>query len=408
MTAGKPRIGRYANAYGVANWHREPPAGTGTESLLLPTPDRGVAQARLYARGGEDTAVLIMHPRGDFFHHYLVPGLVEAGYAVMCGASRWLNNDAMLVHERLLLDVAECVKALRARYDRVVLCGNSGGGSLMTFYSAQAAAPEDERLTDTAAGDPLRLGDFDLPQADALVYVGAHVGEGHFLMGAIDPSVTDDADALSCDPDLDIYDPRNGFAPPPKETRYEPEFLARYRQAQRDRVARLDEQARELVRVRREAKARFAETGAAADRRASIATRFLVVYRTDADPRYVDLSLDPSDRDYGSLWGGRPDLINYGAVGFGRVVSPEAWLSTWSGLSSRADIARTGPQVALPALVVGYRADNGIFPSETDLIASSLAGPVTRHDVDGDHYGFPAAKGREQAAAVVAGWLRTH
>ncbi len=49
--------------------------------------------------------------------------------------------------------------------------------------------------------------------------------------------------------------------------------------------------------------------------------------------------LDPSDRAYGSLWGTRPDWINYGAVGFGRVVSPEAWLSTWSALSSNATVA---------------------------------------------------------------------
>jgi len=44
--------------------------------------------------------------------------------------------------------------------------------------------------------------------------------------------------------------------------------------------------------------------------------------------------------------GTRPDWINYGAVGFGRVVSPEAWLSTWSGLSSRAEIPTTGARTA--------------------------------------------------------------
>ena len=56
----------------------------------------------------------------------------------------------------------------------------------------------------------------------------------------------------------------------------------------------------------------------------------------------MDLSIDPSKRGYGSLWGVRPDWINYGAVGFGRMVAPEAWLSTWSALASRAEISETG------------------------------------------------------------------
>jgi hypothetical protein len=133
----------------------------------------------------------------------------------------------------------------------------------------------------------------------------------------------------------------------------------------------------------------------------------MLVYRTDADPRCVDLSLDPSDRDYGSLWGVRPDWINYGAVGFGRVVAPEAWLSTWSGLASRAEIARTGRRMTLPALVIGYTGDNCIFPSDTEEIADALGGKdVTRLDFRADHYGFPSERGRIPAVAAIADWLR--
>ncbi len=78
--------------------------------------------------------------------------------------SRWLNNDATLIHEQVLLDVAAGARrGLRDRYDRVVLCGNSGGASLFTFYLHQALAPEGARLTDTAAGDPFDLNRFELP-----------------------------------------------------------------------------------------------------------------------------------------------------------------------------------------------------------------------------------------------------
>jgi hypothetical protein len=45
-------------------------------------------------------------------------------------------------------------------------------------------------------------------------------------------------------------------------------------------------------------------------------------HRTDADLRSVDLSIDPNDRPYGSLVGHRPDLTNYGLLGFGRLSTP--------------------------------------------------------------------------------------
>jgi hypothetical protein len=408
------RIGRYDNPYAVAEWSRPPPSGTTCEPLVLETADRAIAGGWLYARGGEDTAVVVVHPRANFSHHYIVPGLVEAGIAVLCLNTRWLNNDATLLHEVVLLDVAAGLAALSERYDRVVLCGNSGGGSLLTLYVQQSLAADGARLSDTAAGDRFDLNQFELPGADAMVYLAAHVGEGHYLLHAIDASLTDEHDPVSCDPALDLYHPANGFVEPPGETRYTAEFVARYRAGQRSRVERIDALARERVERRRAARAGWGRTGSVADRRRAIATDFLTVYRTDADPRFIDLSLDPSPRTVGSLWGIRPDWINYGAVGFGRIVSPEAWLSTWSGLSSRATIEHTGPGMTLPALVVSYSGDHGIFPSDTQLIASSLGAPrVDRVEIDADHYGFsaspspaPAPSGRDDAVAAIADWIR--
>jgi hypothetical protein len=401
------RIGRYDNPYRVATWHRDPPAGTECTALVLDTQDRALAQGWLYARGGESTVAVLMHPRADFSHHYVTPGLLDAGIAVLNVNSRWLNNDATLIHEQVLLDVAAGIGAVRDRYERVVLVGNSGGASLFTFYVHQAHAPAGGRLIRTAAGDGFDLNRFDLPGADAMVYLAGHAGEGHYLLHAIDPSVTDESDPLACDPDLDLYDARNGFVEPPDEPRYATAFLDRYRAAQRARVERIDARARALVAARRDARDSWASgTGTIRDRRAAIATTFLTVYRTDADPRAVDRSLDPSERDYGSIWGHRPDWINYGAVGFGRVVSPEAWLSTWSGLSSQAEIAITGSRMTLPAFQVVYAADNCIYPTDDALIAASLATDrLERVTVAGDHYGFPAETGRDAATRLVAEWI---
>jgi hypothetical protein len=405
--AARPRIGRYPNPYLTVEWHRDPPSDAGCEPVRVETEDRALSGGWLYRRGGEETVVCLMHPRADFSRHYAVPALLEGGFAVFCQNSRWLGNDATLIHEHVLLDVAAGVAAMRSRFERVVLCGNSGGGSLYTFYLSQALAPEGERLGQTAAGDRFDLNRFDLPSADAMVYLAAHAGEGHFLLRAIDPSVVEESDPDSCDPSLDMYDPANGFAEPPAESRYSPEFLERYRTAQRARVERLDAIARERVARKHAARERVRSGGGAPDTRTAISTPYLVIYRTEADPRYTDPSLDPSDRDYGSLFSRRPDLFNYGPVGFARVVTPEAWLSTWSGLTSHAEIVQTGPRMILPALLVSYTGDNCIFPSDSELIASSLGTrDLTRVRVEGDHYGYPAETGREPALAAVVDWLR--
>jgi pimeloyl-ACP methyl ester carboxylesterase len=145
-------------------------------------------------------------------------------------------------------------------------------------------------------------------------------------------------------------------------------------------------------------------------RRAALAPAFVTVHRTDADPRTVDLSIDPSKRDYGSIFGRRPDVTNFGAVGFGRLTTPDAWLSTWSGLSSRAALRLTAPEIEVPTLIVNYTADNSVFPSDVTAIEAALATEDrSRVDVDADHYGFAAGTETRVAAAAetISEWLST-
>jgi hypothetical protein len=411
------RIGRYENPYRSVEFLDEPPAGVTVEVLGLETADHAYSHGLLWLPPGARpaTVMVLMHPRADFLRHYAVPGLLRAGYAVCTQNSRWVGNDSMLVHERVLLDVAAGVARLRERgFTRVVLIGNSGGGSLYTFYVAQAHAAAGTRVTDTAAGDPFDLNRFTMPRVDGIGYLAAHPGEGLFLLSAIDPSVVDEHDPVACAAALDMYDPANGFRPPPGPSRYDAGFLERYRHGQRERVARIDAEARRLVARRRAARGRARED--VADVRAwreATAVEFLTVYRTEADPRYTDPQLDPSARDYGSLFGFRPDLINYGPFGFGRLLTPDAWLSTWSGLSSRAAIPRNGAGVDVPALVVQYSADHCVFPTEArQILASLLTEDKSLREIPGDHYGHaaPGAEepGRPAAIAALVEWARSH
>ena len=54
----------------------------------------------------------------------------------------------------------------------------------------------------------------------------------------------------------------------------------------------------------------------------------------------------------------------YGKVlGFARVVTLQGWLSTWSGLSSNAEIAKTGPGMTEPAVVINAGRDLDVYPN---------------------------------------------
>ena len=99
----------------------------------------------------------------------------------------------------------------------------------------------------------------------------------------------------------------------------------------------------------------------------------MVVYRTMANPACVDASLDPSPRDYGSLLSERPDLMNYAALGLARTVTPRAWLSTWSGLSSNADLVANVARITEPTLIVHAERDREIRPTDATLVLEACA-----------------------------------
>src|SRR5207245_7685829 len=67
------------------------------------------------------------------------------------------------------------------------------------------------------------------------------------MQGLIDPAVVDEHAPLLTDRTLDMFNPDNGYEPVPLPSHYSPEFLTRYREAQRARVARLDALARTHV-----------------------------------------------------------------------------------------------------------------------------------------------------------------
>ena len=250
-----------------------------------------------------------------------------------------------------------------------------------------------------------------MPVADGIVFVSPHPGQGQILLKCIDPSVADETNALSVVQALDFLDPANGYRDGPEGSRYSADFVKRFREAQSDRVTRLDSAARSMIEERLSARKQAKISGVPAERRKGAHTSVMTIWRTDADLRCWDPSIDPSDRKLGSVWGKDPFATNYGAVGFARFCTPEAWLSTWSGHSSRANLFATASAVQQPCLLIDYTGDNTVFPADCARIFEAIGtSQKIRQRFRGDHHGRALEKdevpGRVEAAKAIVRWVQ--
>ncbi len=348
-------------------------------------------------------AILVTHPRVDFTRHYCIPDFVAAGFACLGLNGRCFNNDTQAIHEQLILDVNAGVEFLKKRgAQKVILFGNSGGGSLSAMFQAQAQLPQGKRLAYTPAGDATKLNDIEMHPADALILVSAHKGQGLILNECIDPSVIDEDNPLLTNANLDMYNSENGFVLPPEQSRYSEAFITRYRAAQLERVEKLDNLAKQFIEDALQAEQAYKQASQLSlneqhllGRQAAF-EKVMVIYRTMANLHYADHSIDPSPRCYGSLLSDRPDLMNMQYMGFARVLSPRAWLSTWSGISSNANLPKNLAELSFPVLVVNAKKDREIYPHDAKTIWNSVkAEDKTFWEFEAEHY-FEAEFGAKE------------
>lgn len=313
---------------------------------------------------GARCAAIVIHPTSNFHAHYLLEPLAQRGIATLGLNTRYAGNDTVLILERAIQDVGAGVKWLRSQgIDRVLLIGNSGGGALVSFYQAQAEKPD---ITHTPAGDPIEQLPEDMPPANGIALSAAHLGRSRIFETWIDPSLIDELDLFGTDPSLDMFNPNNG---PP----YSQDFMAKYRAAQKQRIARItawvDAKLRQL-RALPEGPRDMA----------------FIIHRTLADPRNLDPTLDPNGRVPGmTIWGPARQL-NYAANSMGRYTSLTGFLSQWSP-RSRGDGPGNVARTRVPVLLFEHMADASTFPSENDIWAAAAGSRIQRHRLDGaDHY----------------------
>ena len=327
------------------------------------------------------TAFIATHYNVDFSEHYLADHLAARGFGFLGWNTRFRGAEAYFLLDHALAEIAVGMRWLREQgIERIVLLGNSGGGSLMSAYHSQSR----ELTIAPARGLRLAPGVDDLPKADLFVFLAAHPGRPEILTDWMDPSVVDESDPTSRNPELDMFDPANG---PP----YSEEFLTRYRSAQRARNDRLTEWCRD----------RLDELG-----RAGVGDQLFVMRRTWADPRFVDPTIDPSARRTPWCYLGDPAKANRGVFGIGTVSTLRTWLNMWSLEDSEC---RGAPHLAvldLPTLLIQPDADNGVFPSQAQEIFDAIAATDKEFvTMPGDHYFSEEPEHRPAVADRIVEWL---
>ncbi|MDA0977217.1 MAG: alpha/beta hydrolase [Proteobacteria bacterium] len=327
-------------------------------------------------------ALIATHYNVDFSEHYLGEYMAARGYGFLGWNTRFRGLEHFFMLEHALVDIGQGVKWLRevAGVEKVVILGNSGGGSLMAAYQSQAKGI----TMKPTPGLELPRALEDIEPADLYISLCAHGGRPEVLTDWFDPSITDEKDPTSIDPSLNMYDEANG---PP----YSDAFIEKYRAAQKARNHRITDWCYEELE-------RLAKHG--------MTDRAFNMYRTWADLRLMDPAIDANKRKPRWCYAGDPKTANFSPRGIGLTNTLRTWLSMWSLRDSYCSGVQHLQRIDEPALVIQSDGDTGVFPSDARQIIDSLASSDKRLEmIPGDHYLVEPADARDHAADIVAAWL---
>jgi alpha-beta hydrolase superfamily lysophospholipase len=349
-----------------------------------------VEAMRIIPEENSDTAIVFSHPVGGGSFLPMVTALARAGHHVIYANTRFRGNDTALLMEKCVTDLGAVIAHAKENfgYRKIILGGWSGGGSLALFYQDQATG---QRLTQTAAGDPYDLSKVDLPAAHGILLLAAHVSRAVTLTEWMDPSISDEADPFTRDPQLNIYDPDN-----PNQPAYAEAYVTHYRAAQLTRNRRITAWVKDTL-------AELRQNGRDNHERA------FCVHGTMADLRWTDPTQDPSDRAPHSCYLGTPIVANDGPVGLARFTTLRSWLSQWSFDDSPANGLGNAAQVTIPALVINNTADLACTPSHAQRLFDALGSSDKTHmNIKGaDHYYIERRDLLSEAVAHVSDWLKS-
>lgn len=336
-----------------------------------------------------NTAIVFSHPIGGGAFLPLVSALAHSGIHVIYCNPRYRGNDNALIMEKCAADLGACIKHAKQNlgYEKILLGGWSGGGSLSLFYQDQAETP---RITETPAGDPYDLAGMGLIPADGVMLLAAHVSRAATLTEWMDPSILDEAKPFERDPELNIYNPQN-----PNQAPYSDAFVERFRAAQIARNQRITDWVKgELAALR--------AAGLAQSERA------FCVHGTMADVRWTDPSQDPSDRRPHTCYLGDPAVANDGPVGLARFCTLRSWMSQWSLEATNAHGEKNAARISCPVIVLNNTADLACTPSHAQRLYDGVGhdDKELHHIADADHYYIERPDLLPAAVGICSDWMQ--
>lgn len=334
------------------------------------------------------TVIVFSHPIGGGAWLPLVTALAHAGHHVIYVNGRFRGNDTALTMEKCVVDLGAAIKNAKSQfgYEKVILGGWSGGGSLSLYYQQQAEKPS---VASTPAGDLPDLTQAGLTPADGVMLLAAHISRAGTLTEFMDPSIRDESKPFERDRELNLYDPGNPNRPP-----YSDAYVKRFREAQIDRNRRITAWVKE----------RLGELKSSGGKQVE---HCFTVYGTMADPRWLDPAIDPNQRQPGTCFLGDPEVVNDGPVGLARFCTLRSWLSQWSYDESNADGLRCAADITVPVLVIGNLADDACTPSHTHRLFEAVGHDDKElHEIDGaTHYYIGQKQQLAEAVSLCSDWI---
>jgi hypothetical protein len=177
--------------------------------------------------------VFVMHAAGDYLTFSACTELSMRGYRVLCANN---SSDKSQTFDPGILDKILTEARLGVAYlrkspgiEKVVLFGHSGGATVMTSYQDIAenglkACQGPEKLhkcPDNLAG---------LPPADGVMLIDANFGQAEMALFSVDPAVASEDNGKTLNPDLDLYNPKNGFNP--AGSTFSKDFIRKFQSAE--------------------------------------------------------------------------------------------------------------------------------------------------------------------------------
>jgi len=198
-------------------------------------------------------AVLVIHSDEDFLGHSAGSGLAKRGYRVLCAntSNRFDPLDEKLVDVNVAVEYLRQILGVR----KVVTLGHSGGATLMSAYQNAA---ENEAQAFQGPEKLIKCSDIgELLPADGVMLLDSNYGNGVMTLLSLDPAVIIEDCGKNLDPELDLFDPTNGYDP--QGSTYSDEFIRKYQKAQGERNNRLIDIALERLHAIESGKGKYAD-----------------------------------------------------------------------------------------------------------------------------------------------------